>query len=84
MLVPANWVMWATLRCIPSMCVAKPVWQRIKAATPPPNFRKFSIILGLHRTCLSEHSRIYKSAEPMPCRANTTKAKAAYQEFLTL
>lgn len=44
--------------CIPPLCVAKPIWPRIRAKKPRPSFRKSSTIEESFSTNPSVHSRV--------------------------
>ena len=57
------------------MCAGKLIWQHIGARKPGLSFRKSSTIAELSSINPSAHSRIFKLAERMPCRATWQKQK---------
>ena len=70
--------------CIPCTCAEKPIWPHIKAAKPPPSSRKSSTIAELCSTNPSAHLRISQVGRAYAMQGDTAKARAAYQDFLTL
>jgi eukaryotic-like serine/threonine-protein kinase len=71
---PMNWPT-ATTACFPSTSAVKHIWLRARGAKPQPNFKKSSTIAGLCGTTPSARSRIFKSPEPMPCKATPPRPK---------
>ena len=66
------------------MCAARPIWPHTRAPKPPRNSRKFSITAGSWSAIPSAHWRTCNWAERYALSGDTAKAKAAYQDFLTL
>ncbi len=69
--------------CIPSMCAAKPIWPHITAPKPQPsseNPRRRGIVLNEPIGALAR----LQIARAYAMQGDTAKAKAAYQDFLTL
>ena len=66
------------------MCVVWPTWPHTEAAKPPRNSRKFSIAAVIVVSDPIGALAHLQLGRALMLSSNTTKAKSAYQDFLTL
>ena len=67
-----------------SMCVAWPIWPHTKAPKPPRNSRKFSITAAIVVSDPIGALAHLQLGRAFALSGDKAKAKAAYQDFLTL
>ena len=67
-----------------SMCAARPTFVAARERRQPPNFKKFSTTAHSEPTLTSYPLSYVGLARAYTLTGNTVKAKAAYQDFLTL
>ena len=65
-------------------CAGRRIWWRAGPPTPPRSSRRSSTGLASLASIPSARWRACNQARRSPCRGDTAKAKAAYQDFLTL